>query len=156
MLPWSKSFEGTPGWALASAWADQSWPPLANCKLPPNTDKGDMDTSNVRSVARRGIDRLKSFVGGESTSISVQREGGGIGINPGERVVVAMLTPPPPLLRPFLAFPRGANTTGRSLPDHQGLNTRSALPLGGPFLKGVKQALWLRSVLVHDFCNNKK
>ena len=63
MLPCSKLSEGTPGWALGSA-PEGNLHPLANCKSTPNTDKGDMRTSIVRSGAGGGIGRLKSSVGG--------------------------------------------------------------------------------------------
>jgi len=104
-------FQGDAPYELSRWLRQTNLDPPANCKSPANPDRGDMETSIVRSIAEGEIGRLKSSVGGKSTSIGVRRRGGGVSINPGEPVVVVMLPPP----SVFLDFPERASTTIRSL-----------------------------------------
>jgi len=62
-----------------------------------------MVTSKARLVAGGAIGWLNSSVGGESTSTG-ERRGGGVGRDPGERVVVVMLLDS---LGLFLDLPEG-------------------------------------------------
>jgi len=102
--PFSKSAGGT---TRITSWlgpGSATFTPRENFMSAPNIAKGDMVTSIARSTVRGAIGWLNSSVGGESTSIRIRRGEGGVGSEPGERVVVAMLLASIDL---FFDFPEG-------------------------------------------------
>ena len=66
--------------------------PSENWLSPPKTTRGDMGTSIERPVSGGTTTFSAQRGDGESTSIA-SRRGGGVGIDPGEGVVVEMLLP---------------------------------------------------------------
>jgi len=68
-------------------------------------DRGDLEASRVGSTAATVSGCLKSSVRGESMTMGEAREGGGVGMAPRERVIVAIF---PPSHGFFLLLPEGA------------------------------------------------